>query len=244
MSASLQVLVAAIAQRQAAIIRTGGRRADDALHIAFLADGRSSREDGIWVELVRGELGLVDRLISSHLHVEVSFNSGHSLVHFDTLLIMRQRRFMRNERILLTWPAQVRVTERRRAERELVPNEAQVTALLKTGDGRGDLPLHVWDLSETGACLVYPTAQRPPKLEPGDAIQICLSFWGADHHLTALFRRTQTMPDGRVKLGVEFCFESASALAAQAALSRLIDELKSRRIRNTLGSALGGRSVA
>lgn len=241
MSASLQVLVAAVAQRLPAIIHTGGRRADDALQICFLADGRPSGDEGIWAELVRGELGLIDRLISSRHHIDVSFTSGHSVVHFETLLLLRQRRFLRSERILMSWPAQVRVTERRRAERERVPNEVEVTGQLKTEQWQCEWPLPVWDLSETGACLLWPAGKRPPSLEPGDAMELSLRIWGVDYQLSAYFRRSQVMPDGRVKLGIEFATDK---VGVPDALPNLIDDLKTRRIRNSLGSTLGGRSVA
>ena len=241
MSASLQVLITAVAQREAATIHTGGRRAEDALQISFLADGRPSGDDGIWAELVRGELGLVDRLISSRHHVDISFTSGHSIVHFETLLLLRQRRFLRSERILMTWPAQVRVSERRGAERERVPDEEEVTGQMKTEQWECEWPLPVWDLSETGVCLLWPAGKRPPRLEPGDAMELSLRIWGVDYQLNAHFRRSQVMPDGRMKLGIQFATDKANV---PDALPRLIDDLKTRRIRNSLGSTLGGRSVA
>lgn len=49
------------------------------------------------------------------------------------------------------------------------------------------------------------------------------------------------MPDGRVKLGIQFAADKANV---PDALPKLIDDLKTRRIRNSLGSTLGGRSVA
>lgn len=245
MSTSLHVLSEAIERRQAAVIRTPGRRAGDQIQIAFLADGRPSGDPGFWAELVSGDVTVIDRLIAAQVHVETSFQSGGTRVYFETSLLQRRRAFLRGERILLSWPGQLRVEERRRAERERVPEDLELSAVLVLPEQRQALiPLYVWDLSATGGAFLYPPGKRPPKFETDQPLQIRLRFDGADHEVIARHRNSQTLSGGRVRIGVQFDFERCPNASLATRLQRLVDELRTRRIRNTLGAALTGRGAA
>ena len=240
MSTNLQVLTSAIEHRKAATIRLGGRRADDRLQIRLLVAEKRLGEEGIWVELVRGDVKGIDRLIAAQTLLEVSFISGPMRVFFETTILSRRRPFMRGERLMLAWPLRLRVSERRGGDRERVPREIDVAAHLQLADGADPMPLYVWDLSPTGASFLWPPGKRPPKFKPGEHLRISLNFWGADHSIVVRHRHTQTLAGGRVRLGVEFEENAHGEPDVPMPLVRLLEDLKSCRIRSTLGAALSG----
>lgn len=242
MSTNLQVLTAAIEHRKTATIRLGGRRAEDRLQIRLLVAEKQHGDEGIWVELLRGDASGVDRLIATQALVEVSFISGPMRVFFETTILSRRRAFMRGERLMLAWPLRLRVSERRGGNRERVPREVEVAARLQLGDGTDPMPLYVWDLSPTGASFLWPPGKRPPKFASGQRLDITLTFWGEEHPIVVCHRHTQTLAGGRVRLGVEFEEKIPGQPDIPPPLVRLLDDLKSSRIRSTLGAALSGQS--
>ena len=241
MSTNFQVLSAAIENRKAATIRLGGRRAGDRLQIRLLVAEKQHGDEGIWVELLRGETRRVDQLIAAQALVEVSFISGPMRVFFETTILSRRHAFMRGERLMLAWPLRLRVSERRGGDRERVPREVDVAACLQLGDGADPMPLYVWDLSPTGASFLCPPGKRPPKFGPSQRLHVTLTFWGEDHSIVVCHRHTQTLAGGRVRVGVEFEEKAPGKPDIPPPLIKLLEDLKSSRIRSTLGAALSGQ---
>jgi len=238
MSTSLHVLTKAIADRLPAVIRVGGPAARDLAQVCFLADGRPDGHAGIWTEIVEGDLGQLDRLIAAQAHAEVSFTAGEARFSFETVPLRQQRAFLRGQRLLIAWPSQLRIRERRASERERVPQDGDISArLYLPPDGRQEIPLYVWDLSRTGVALLWPPGKRPPRFEPGQNLRLALRIDGVDHTFAVTFRNTQTLPGGRVRLGVEFVAADANPETLNQ-IGQLVADLKSRRIRSSLGSAL------
>lgn len=232
MSTSLHVLAKAINGRRPAVVRCRTASGDAQLHVHFLVDGRPDGDEGFWAELADGDVVMIDRLVAGQSPVHVSFASGHSRIHFDTTLLLRRKPFLRGERLLLAWPAALRVAERRRAGREPVGDQLTILARLRIGANRsGDLPLLVWDLTSRGGSFAFDPAQLSEPLKLGQPLNICLSFAGVDHWLSACPRHSQPLPDGRIRLGVEFDAGESAVLESTDWFRRAMQDMETLRAR-------------
>lgn len=198
------MLAKAIEGHRPAVVRCRSASGDAQLHVHFLVDGRPGGDAGFWAELADGDVVTIDRLVAGQSPVHVSFTSGHSRIHFDSTLLVRRKPFLRGDRLLLAWPAALRVAERRRAGREPAGDQVAVMARLKPNEASGDVPLLIWDLTSRGGSFVFDPRLLPEPLKLGQSLNICLSFAGVDHWLAACPRHSQSLPDGRIRLGVEF----------------------------------------
>ena len=226
MSTSLHVLTSAIEDRREALLRCGSDSERDGIRLRFMAGGRWAWESGLWAETSSAEAGRIDRLIAAQSPVHVSFTSGHQRLYFDTTILQRRRLFRRGERLLLAWPAALRVAERRRAGRLPVGEHTAIVARLRGGEHLPDVPLQIHDLDERGASFVLEPAHLPPA---DDALHVCMSFAGVDHWVVASVRHRQPLADGRLRLGVEFDVVQAQSLRASEWFARAMDDLRACR---------------
>ena len=244
MSTNLQVLRGAIENKREATVTLGGRRADDRLQVRMLRCEDRLHEEGIWVELLDGEAGRIERLIKSQTLLLVSFNEGPLRVFFETLVLAQKKQLRRKRQLLLAWPLRVRVSERRGGDREPVPTAADIEATLQLGAGEAPMPLQVLDLSPTGAGLLCPPGKRPPHFQPGQPLHVFVRLRDGQHRVTMVHRHTQTLPNGRVRIGVEFEAKEGEEPQIPAPLRRLMDSLQNCRISSTIGSAIAGKGAA
>lgn len=234
MSTSLHVLSKAIEGRRPAVVRCRSASGDAQLHVHFLVDGRPGGDGGFWAELADGDVVLIDRLVAGQSPVHVSFASGHSRIHFDTTLLLRRKPFMRGERLLLAWPAALRVAERRRSGREPAVDQVTVQARLRAGaNDTIEHPLAVWDLTPGGGSFVFDPALLSEPLKLGQALNICLSYAGVDHWVAACPRHSQPLPDGRIRLGVEFDAGQSSILESSEWFQRALQDMRVLRERRS-----------
>jgi len=235
MSTSLHVLTKALEDRRPAVVRCRSGSGEVQVQVRFLADGRAGGENGFWAELAGGDMALIDGLIAAQSPVHVSFTSGHHRLHFDTTIMKRRRLFRRGERLLLAWPAALRIAERRRAGREPVGEQTAIVARLRAGDNVPEIPLQIRDLDSRGASFVLDPAQFPHS--PGDRLQICLSFAGVDHSILASARYRRPLPDGRMRLGVEFDPSQSASLQNSEWFGRAMEDIRACRVQPKTESA-------
>ena len=227
MSTSLHVLAGAVEERRDAVMRCGSDAGEREIRIQFLADGRSGGASGFWAELSGADASLTDRLIARQTPVHVSFTSGHRRMHFETTILQRQRLFRRGERVLLAWPAALRVAERRRAGRLPVGEQTSIVARLRAAENLPDIPLQIRDLDARGASFVLDAVHLPESAD--DALHICMNFAGVDHWVVAMRRNLHAQPDGRVRLGVEFDRAQSAALQSGEWFARAMDDIRACR---------------
>jgi len=232
-----QVLNAAITQGRSAVLWPASRGAFRPLPIRVVADRRGGAEHGIWAEVLQPDIRLIGGLIESATAVKVRFALKEGSMSLETLVLDQQRTLLRGQRILLGWPEQVHIRERRNSRREYVPEAIELSARLRIEhDGDREIPVRLFDLSAKGASVHWPSRLAPPSLRIGQGIRIFLCYRDVDYRLDGVYRNILMMPGGRIRLGVEFIGGEG---AAQAQLHLLLEELATRRIRRNLGSALG-----
>lgn len=243
MSANFTPLYQAIRRRAAAVIlgRAGGAacRFEVKLDCEFDPEGNH----GVWADLVNGDVTLLDRLIAAHSPIQVTLDCGRYSVCFDSSLLGRQRKRRHGEQVLIGWPGKLNVRERRRSERVPVPENVTIpTRLIRTDRlpaHDGDLPLTVLDLSTTGAGLLCPVSDLQLEFGPGEGLEICMLLMGVERWIAARHRHTQRLPDGRVRIGVEFAPDAGLDPKTQSLINETIESFKTQQVRSTLGSMLG-----
>ena len=242
MSNDLRILGDAISQRRPAVLRINRREGCESFDICLLADARPEGDDGIWTQLVCGEPARLDRIQALQAPLEAVFQNGSTQISFETAIIRRQKLFLRGSRLLIGWPTHLRVIERRKSVRERVPDHRPITASLQLPGrllGPPQVSCRVYDLSASGAAFLCPPGSRIPALQPGQTLQVCVTLAGVEHHLEVQHRNTRILPDGAVRLGVEFAPDTAGDSLASAELQKLLDELRDQRMRQSIGVAFG-----
>lgn len=243
MSANFTPLYQSIRRRAPAVVlgRAGGAacRFEVKLDCEHDPDGNH----GLWADLVNGDVALLDRLIAARAPVQVTLDCGRSSICFDSSLLGHKRRRARGEQVLIGWPGTLTVRERRKSERVSVPDSVTIpTRLIRTDRlpaHDGDLPLTVLDLSATGAGLLCPISDPQLEFGPGEGLEICMLLMGVERWIAARHRHTQALPDGRLRIGVEFAPDAGLDPQTQSLINSTIESFKSQQIRSTLGSMLG-----
>jgi hypothetical protein len=219
-------------------IRTGG--GTFSIEARFLKEGSHDGDRGIWTRLAGGDPGLVDRLIASSAPVLAHADDGPRRLTFVSSFIARRKALIGGEQALLAWPAVIKSQERRRAFRERVPTTAEVTASLigeeSTPFRAGIQPVHVWDLSTEGACVICP-AKAAERLQKGDMLYMQLRFGGTEHRIATRVCHVEVLATGQLRLGIGFMpMEGPSPIAQK--LTKFVEELRSQRVRRSLNRAL------
>jgi c-di-GMP-binding flagellar brake protein YcgR len=176
----------------------------------FLSDAPG----GFWVESTPGEAALIDSLIASQQPVGISFKNGSLKVVFATPLQQRQPGHRINdttevEALLLTFPATIKVEQRRSNYRVRIPADAEFSARVWRIPERaylGDRPMSaqevacdVRDLSLGGMGVTFRgKAGEPPKVSTEDRLRIELSH-----------------PGGKLLLEGRMCHPAGPATAAE-----------------------------
>ena len=237
MSNNWQIVADAIQSRRAAVVRVRRRDGSETFDIFLTGDGRGRGDDGIWAELITGEPASVDRLINNQETVEVFFKCSDIRVYFETTVMRRHKQMLRRDRILLGWPINIRIEEKRRGTRERLVEEVSVQARLMTPEG--DVALRVHDLSPTGVGLLWPDGVSAPTFKQGQHLQLSLIFYGQEHRIAVEHRTTRSLPGGAVRLGLRFTTDAQGSARLLEHLEHLLDELRHKRMIDHLGNALG-----
>src|SRR5688572_16669847 len=124
---------------------------DDARHelamrFAHAAADSAGGEDGFWVELPEHR-PVIDRLISTSMNVEVSFNLDDAKVFFDSTIVRKRRHYWLKKLLLLRFPDRLSVVEQRGSARTFIPDDVNVYARIFRATGAdAEQPLVHWRL--------------------------------------------------------------------------------------------------
>jgi c-di-GMP-binding flagellar brake protein YcgR len=199
----------------------------------------ASTPGAIAASVEEGRAGEIESLVEAAATVRVTIKMRWAAIAFSTVLLTQTRRLLARQ-VTMRMPRKVDVEQRRRAPRERVPQEVQVQARLLQGGtdvaaAQSPVSADVWDLSSTGVCVCCRADQLPKNLKPGYLMSLTLLYNGSQHVLSARFRHHQTLPNGGIRLGLEFDpppSETAN-VAAAGSLQALIDLLAQIRVQRT-----------
>jgi hypothetical protein len=240
MAESLKLLVDAVDEHVQAILTV---REPDATSVVYLRLSEPSLEveGAFWADVVEGDRRLIGRLARSGAVVEMSFNWAYSSVFFDTKVLLNKKKMFKQRRILFSQPQTLTVIERRKDGRERVPDNLNVSACIARADKAdkgAEVLTRVWDLSPTGACLICPPSDELLAIKPGERLSIALQFGKMQRTLEVHHRYTQALSSSSVRLGVQFVEHDATNPAVMEMYNRLLDDLKSMRIKGGLRKVL------
>jgi c-di-GMP-binding flagellar brake protein YcgR len=213
---------------------------------------------GVWVDAVPGQSLLTDALQRSGRTVGVSFRSGEHLVRFAAPILRHDRAYPLSptataDALLLAWPADVEVVQRRAGYRAKRPLDAAVKLRVWTmaadplaGPAGGaqaarppaELAADLRDLSVGGLGVVLRAAKGEKlAVAAGDPLRVELSAAGKTVTAGVVVRHApQPLPDGSVRAGLDFVgltdtLEGRRALALIAGVVAEFQRTEARRRR-------------
>jgi hypothetical protein len=231
-----QIMGRLIARQAVAVVHVRTEGGGVQFQATFLKEGEREGDRGAWVRQSGAAPPLLDRLIRSATPVLVKIDDGRWELSFVSSLLLRQKSLLAGERLLLAWPGVINTKELRQSPRERLAHPAPIAAALIKGGkenfpGLG-LPLQVWDISIHGACLIAP-AGFGLRLSRGDQLEIRLALRGAEHRVAARHCRTETLPSGHQRFGIEFLPGAVpEPLATQ--LQGLVEQIRAERERRLM----------
>jgi hypothetical protein len=227
-----ELLHKAIRVQSIAVLTTGAPAAGERVVLRLGAASGPAVARVITAGVEEGRGGLIDHLIESATPVCVRIKVGEWVaIKFQTTLVSQQGRLF-GRKVVLRYPQQVTVEQRRRAPRERVPREVCVQARFAFEKRSGSaITADVWDLSETGVCLWCRAADLPSKLQSDEPVELTLSHNGKEHLLAARFKHLRPTENGGVRVGLEFTAPANVSPAASDAIRALIEVLSQLRIR-------------
>jgi len=243
MGAYHEVLEQAVAARRIGMI-LASRGGDDRgrVHFSFIPDPQHEQRQGIWVRVLEGGC-LAGELARARAVVEVSFKTDAQGVFFDSPVLAEKRGWF-SHRVLLGRPEQLNMVERRGESREPVPDGMELRARIgppaeRSDDSSAKLTGVIWDISTGGALLVCAPDALPRPQEGQPLVLTMVLFDGTELAVPVRVCNCQRLSISSQRVGVQFGELDASAAKA---VERLVDDLRSVRIRRMLPLALRRRN--
>jgi hypothetical protein len=233
MTSSFAVLREAIVNHTQVTVRHGSDT--DGGRFLMRLESTVPGEEQFWCRLVEGNTSDLDKLIQSRTEVEVSFANINSHIFFDTQVI---RRKWWGGRVLLVWPLNLQIVERREGSREPIPEDVVVTAMLSDAAGRVRVQARVGDISLTGASFLCETTEPISAIQSGGQIRIDVTYGGHQHRLAAICRYSRPLSSNLVRIGTQFDAEKALAAGPLSRFRTMLEELERMRIRRTFRTQL------
>jgi hypothetical protein len=231
-----QIMRRLIARQATSVIHIRADGGNAQFQAVFHKEGEREGDRGIWARTSGAPSALIDRVIKSAAPILVKIEDGRWELSFLSSLLLRQKSLIGGERVLVGWPGVINTKELRQSPRERVAHPSPITAALikggkETFPGLG-LPLQVWDISIHGACLISP-AGFGLRLNRGDLMEVRFACGGAEHRVAARYCRTEMLPSGHQRFGIEFLPGSVpEALASQ--LNSLVQQIRGDRERKSI----------
>lgn len=242
MSDQMGLLHEAIRNRDPAVLAVPAEKTAEDVPLRFVGDAHAEGFDALWAEVLTGEIAAIEQLMAASSSGQVLFNASEMEVSFATTPLSIRRALLRNPRVLLDWPAAVKVAERRRGARETVLDDIGVSVRVEQPARLNCVPMTLYDLSPTGAGLLCPGGPMPLQLRTGEELRICISVGGTDHLIAGRYCHTRTLPSGSALVGIAFVAGQELHERSNAGLFAVIELLRDRRISRSMGSAFGSRA--
>ncbi|CAA9381662.1 MAG: hypothetical protein AVDCRST_MAG64-681 [uncultured Phycisphaerae bacterium] len=251
--AAFQLLRDAIARNVAVDLRIPADAAGEPRRGRLLAE----TNEGVLVEPPGGQAAAVEAVRRSGGLARVTFRRGEHDVQFDAAVLRREPAYLLGpaatvEAVVLRWPAEVRVTQRRNGYRVKLPHDAGVVARAwHVPEGAGldhvpttrELAVEVRDLSVCGMGLILPAARaRAAGTRPGERLRVEL-VW-ADRRIATIVRVQQqplSLPDGSLRLGLDFdgMDRTLQGRRALAQVEQLVAALQRTEVRRSRAGGSG-----
>jgi hypothetical protein len=240
MTSSHQLLRQSIHQHATARMLVPGTGTQFGLRL--LNEDNSGEDHGIWTGITSGETGLLPKLTAGKAVVAVSIDHGRMRISFQSACVGHRQPLLGAQRVLLAWPVDLKIEERRTHPRERPLDSDTIGAALirtasRTFEGRG-LRLGIWDVSVGGASLICP-AQTPLRLRPAEELELHLRIKDSDHRIRGRHCHSIRLPSGQLRFGVEFDRDSIPQ-ATRDLLLALVDELRAQQMRQSIGRTMMG----
>jgi c-di-GMP-binding flagellar brake protein YcgR len=188
-------------------------------------------DDTVWAQVLERPAGGVDALIASSAQVRVACSTESLRVTFDSRLLRKQRRLLGHTQVLLEAPANLEVVDRRRAQRQPVPAELDIHALITVPESKGSgsggaVPAKLRDLSEGGASLICPAEGVVMPLKRDDRLRMTVAHLGRRFAVDCTLCSIRPLSPSVLRLGVRFEFAEGGV---GGELRELLDRLRGLR---------------
>ena len=203
------------------------------LHVRLVDD---AGDEGFWVELLDGPKAFVEHAVEKKSEVEVSFLLKDSVVLFESSVVAMKKRLWSGKLLLMKPPQRLSVIERRGNNREPVPDDVEVTAMVA---GWGKTTARVWDLSANGAALLCPL-QTAMDLEKGQQLRVKLLRRGDEIAVQAQVCSIRSLSKQTARVGLRM---EAVDEESRAKLDAFLVELGNLRVTRALRGDLGGQRI-
>ncbi len=227
--ANLELLKRAIEREAPVVITAGEGPARRQLMVQF-AQPKEKNAPGIWAHFHDSDGAILDRLIAQQISAAFWFQSGSSMLQFQSLLLKKRQGFAR-KMVLLAWPENISIIEERHQPRWLVPVTlrigARVQVLTPNRAVEYETDANLWDVGMEGASLICPCHKRLIGILKDAWLKVVLRIGVHEYSYSALYRHMSPASDNTMRLGVQFIPSGdPSAASAHAALRKLVAELE------------------
>ncbi len=202
--ASLDLLREAISKRAGAVLSLPAAGALSHFKTRFLEDG----EGTFVIEAVQAEPALLEKVIAENMNVGIAFRSGPNKVIFTSMIERKDA-----TGIVVKYPSQVHVIQRRAAYRVSVENDSQVDvrvwkipdhAILRDRPSAAlEVGAKLVDLSVGGLGLNMQTTGEPP-LHVEQRLRVLLHFGVDEALLDGRVKHVHEQADKTQRIGAQF----------------------------------------
>ncbi|HXE54966.1 MAG TPA: PilZ domain-containing protein [Tepidisphaeraceae bacterium] len=186
-------------------------------------------QDGMWVQPMDDPHRVLDDFIAHGIEMKVAIGFDRSRYVFLTQLLKRNKHLWLNqatmvEAVLLRYPAEVSIEDRRAHPRLPVPDGSNVAAQIVCGSALLPISVKVWDVSEGGLALLCPRDTNVLALKRGDRFAFTLTEHGRKMAGSAQMCFSRPLSAKILKIGAQFVPETLDA-TSQETLAHLLGEL-------------------
>jgi c-di-GMP-binding flagellar brake protein YcgR len=198
---------------------------------------------GVWIESLPDQASTIELLRTSRSSIAVSFRNGEHVVLFSASVLRQEPAFRLSpdvtvDAILLAWPTDLRLTQRRGGYRVKLPLDAPLKARVwrapyGTENWGPEIRAELRDLSVGGMGLILRPAAADvpvPKVDHGDRLKVELAVPKRETLVLPgrLRQPPQMLHDGSVRVGIDFDSVDATIEGRRALgqVSGLVAELQ------------------
>lgn len=220
------VLDRAVAERLTAVMWVPGET-DREWQVRLAANAQDG--EGIWVQPLDDPDRVLDDFIAHGCEMKVALGFERKRYVFLTQILKRNKHHWLNqatmiEALLLRYPAEVGIEDRRAHPRLLVPDGTNVQAGIICGNAMLPLQVKPWDVSAGGISFLCPREQNVIGMKRGDRFSFTLGYRDRKIAGSALMCFSRMLSPKVVKIGVQFIQESMDD-ASHEGLDYLLSEL-------------------